>query len=90
MRSTATPLDASDHTPAPVGMVRRSGGWSPLPRPVFHVEHAWERHGQRPKPEVWTPTMERLLNPDAGYPTLMDLVVAELLSPQGDWPSDAP
>lgn len=85
-----TPTDSTSHTPAPCGMIRRHGGWAVLPRPARLRDLPWEDKGPRAKPDQWTPTMSRLLRPEAGYPTLMDLVVQELLAELDEPPSDAP
>lgn len=78
---------------APRGMCRCRTGWTTLCHERELPELPWETKTphRRPPPDKFTPAMWRMLHPDTGYPTLMDLVVQELLAPaQGGWPSAAP
>jgi hypothetical protein len=83
---SGTPTDSLQHTPAPVGMYRHGGGWSPMPRVAKQVLLPDEDE----KPQPWTPTMTRLMSPEPGYPTIMDLMVLELTAEPGELPSDDP
>ena len=74
-------LDTCRNALAPRGMCRCRAGWTALSHEPQPPDLPWETKGRKPPPpDRFTPAMWRMLHPDTGYPTLMDLMVQELLA----------